>query len=68
MTGLSIGFDQVKSKVVDGVRHLSELRLWEVSLVTFGANPQALVTAVKVGDQIQQFRALLAECKAEFLK
>jgi HK97 family phage prohead protease len=66
VSGLSIGFDQVKSKVVDGVRRISELRLWEVSLVTFGANERALVTAVKGGDQIQQFRALLAECKRSF--
>jgi HK97 family phage prohead protease len=66
VTGLSIGFDQVKSKVIDGVRHLSELRLWEVSLVTFGANPLAQVTGVKSEDQIRQFRALLAECKRSF--
>jgi HK97 family phage prohead protease len=63
---LSIGFETVKSKVVDGVRHLSELRLWEVSLVTFAANPQALVTGVKSDDQIRAFRALLAECKRAF--
>jgi uncharacterized protein len=66
--GLSIGFDEVKAKVVDGVRRISELRLWEVSLVTFGANRQALVTAVKGGDEIRQFRALLADCKGVFTK
>jgi phage head maturation protease len=58
----------VKAKVVDGVRHISELRLWEVSLVTFGANRQALVTAVKGGDEIRQFRQLLADCKGVFAK
>ena len=66
VTGLSIGFDGVKSRVVDGVRRLSEVRLWEVSLVTFGANPQAQVTAVKSGDSIAQFRAILSECRRSF--
>jgi uncharacterized protein len=64
--GLSIGFDEVKAKMVNGVRRLSELRLWEVSIVTFGANPQALVTDVKSGDSIAKFRALLAECRQSF--
>jgi len=68
VTGLSIGFDSVKSKMVDGVRRLSELRLWEVSLVTFGANPLAQVSGVKSEDQIRQFRALLADCKGVFAK
>lgn len=54
LTELSIGFDPVKSstvrEVIDGtlveVRQLSEVRLFEVSLVTWAANPDALVTAV----------------------
>jgi hypothetical protein len=60
----------VKSKVVDGVRRLSELKLWEVSLVTFGMNPLAQVTGVKnledVGGEIRAFRSLLAECRKDF--
>jgi len=47
LSGLSIGFQIVKSTARDGARLLEEIRLWEVSLVTFGANPKALVTAVK---------------------
>lgn len=44
----SIGFDTIKSrKGSDGVRELTELRLWEVSLVTFPANPEAVVTGAK---------------------
>jgi HK97 family phage prohead protease len=61
--GLSIGFDEVKAKMVNGVRRLSEVRLWEVSIVTFAANSQALVTDVKSGDSIAQFRTILAECR-----
>lgn len=45
--GLSIGYDAIKAQVVDGVRHLKEIRLWEGSVVTFGMNPLAVVTSVK---------------------
>lgn len=45
---LSIGYDTVKqSKGEDGVRRISEIRLWEVSLVTFPANQLARIGAVK---------------------
>jgi HK97 family phage prohead protease len=66
--GLSIGYDTVKSTMEGGVRKLSELKLWEISLTPFPMNPEAIITSVKGGDQIRQFRALLAECKAEFLR
>jgi HK97 family phage prohead protease len=62
--GLSVGFDSVKAKMLNGVRHLSEVRLWEVSLVTLGANPAAIITGVKSeeADQVIRFRRVLAEC------
>ena len=47
--GLSIGYEVAKA-VRDrqtGVRHLLEVSLWEISLVTFAANQAARVTAVK---------------------
>jgi HK97 family phage prohead protease len=48
LSGLSIGYDTIKSNIEpDGVRHLKELRLWEGSLVTFPMNEQAGVTSVK---------------------
>lgn len=53
LNGLSIGFRSVPgtSKYVeDGVRVLSQLELWEVSLVTFPANEKARVTGVKAAD------------------
>jgi len=44
--GLSIGYRTVKATKDDrGLRHLSELELWEVSLVTFPMLPQARVAA-----------------------
>lgn len=44
---LSIGFDTIKEKVVDKVRQILEIRLWEVSLVTFPANTLATISAIK---------------------
>lgn len=49
LNGLSIGFMPVKSEVDEktGVRSLTEIDLWEVSLVTFPANGKARVEGVK---------------------
>lgn len=47
---LSIGYDTIKKKFADGARHLQEVKLWEVSVVTFPANEDALVSAVKSAD------------------
>ena len=61
--GMSIGFDTLKDEIRDGIRHLKELRLWEISLVTFGANPVAGVDSVKQAGQIDDVR----ECE-EYLR
>lgn len=51
--GLSIGFNTIKHtwEDVEGrmVRHITELKLWEVSVVTFPMLPSAQVTRVKSG-------------------
>jgi HK97 family phage prohead protease len=49
LSGLSIGFQTVKSSMDEesGIRTLTEIKLWEVSLVTFPANGAARVTGVK---------------------
>ena len=59
--GLSIGYDTMKSTMDGGVRKLSELKLWEISLTAFPMNPDAMVTAVKSehdaeAEQIRAFR------------
>ncbi len=70
--GLSIGFSTIKStwETVGEkmVRHIGELKLWEVSVVTFPMLPAAHVTSVKAEDleaQLErtneQIKALLAE-------
>jgi uncharacterized protein len=67
--GLSIGYDSVKSVMDNGVRKLSEIKLWEISLTAFPMNERATITAVKSeADQITQFRRLLQDCKGVFAK
>lgn len=45
--GLSIGAEIIRQKRDGSVRRLQELKLWEVSIVTFAMNPLASVTDVK---------------------
>lgn len=53
--GLSIGFSTIKHawEEVEGrtIRHISELKLWEVSVVTFPMLPAAQVTRVKSAEE-----------------
>ncbi len=48
----SIGYDIPKggAEYKDGIRYLKEIRLWEISLVTFAANPEATVVDVKTAN------------------
>lgn len=54
LSGLSIGFQTRKSKIDDesGIRTLTDVDLWEVSLVTFPANDPARVSAVKADGEL----------------
>jgi hypothetical protein len=54
LSGLSIGYDTIKEQMVDGVRRLKELRLWEGSIVTFPMNELAGVTSVKMRGKLEQ--------------
>jgi len=55
--GLSIGFSAIKVKYIETeeriVRHIQELKLWEISVVTFPALEAARVTRVKSIDDPQ---------------
>ena len=45
---LSIGYDPVVFDYDEnGIRHLREVRLWEVSIVTWAMNPEAVITGYK---------------------
>ncbi len=52
LNGLSIGFvsKQWSIDVDQDIRTLTEIDLWEVSLVTFPANAKARITSVKAAD------------------
>jgi HK97 family phage prohead protease len=65
--GLSIGYETIRSDFVGPVRHLRELKLWEVSLVTLPANTQAVVTGVKTA-QDAQIRAAWQEFRRDILR
>lgn len=45
--GLSIGYDAVQKNIKDGIRFLTEIKLWEGSVVTFPMLPIAQISSVK---------------------
>ncbi len=52
-----LGYDTIKAtSTPDGGRILSELKLWELSLVAFPMNEAAQVVSVKSIDQIESLR------------
>lgn len=57
LSALSIGYDAIKHKMAGKVRELHELFLHEVSLVSIGMNPKALISGVK---EIEDSRNRLA--------
>lgn len=68
LKGLSIGYEVVRDTVINGVRHLQELKLFEVSVVCFPMNELATIQSVKSGetDQVALFRRVLQECSRSF--
>lgn len=51
--GLSIGYQALKKEFKDGVRHISEARLFEGSIVVFPMNLEAQISAVKSAGERQ---------------
>jgi HK97 family phage prohead protease len=66
LKGLSIGYDSVKDTVTSGIRHLHEVKLFEVSLVVFPMNEMAMVSSVKSDDPVINFRQTLLACTRAF--
>ena len=65
--GLSIGYDTIQSTYDGDIRHLTELRLWEISCVTFPMNQSAQVSAVKAlsdGERADHLKAINEHRKA----
>jgi uncharacterized protein len=54
ISGLSIGYSPIRYRIEakSGVRYLSEVELWEISLVTFPANAGANVTVIKQAEPV----------------
>lgn len=79
LKGLSIGYDTIRDEVKDKVRYLRELKLWEVSIVTFPMNELATIQGVKtledakialaefMEEEKQKFRAPFEEHAAELI-
>jgi hypothetical protein len=56
LDGLSIGYNVLQDSTdEDGVRHLKEIQLWEISICNFQACPGAVVTGVKSLDRLSAF-------------
>jgi HK97 family phage prohead protease len=67
LKGLSIGYDTIRSDVKDTTRYLKELKLWEVSIVTFPMNEMASVRGVKTVEVAQEeFARFMEEEKFKF--
>ncbi len=59
---MSIGYETIKEKIIEGNRHLKELRLYDVSPVVFAANPEAVITGVKsLEDRLDELEGELKE-------
>lgn len=67
VNGLSIGYSPRKYRIdpESGIRSLSSVDLWEVSLVTFPANEAAFVTMVKTKAESPKIRLLNALTRAD---
>jgi uncharacterized protein len=64
---VSIGYDTITDKVKDGFRHLVELRLWDISPVTYAANEEAVVLSVKNDLRALRIKGLPDELLRELL-
>jgi len=53
---LSIGFNIAKKEYKDGIRHLKEVDLHEISLVVLAANPDATICNVKAIEELETLK------------
>lgn len=61
LDGMSVGFNIDNAYTEDRNRVIDDLDLWEISVVTWGANPEALVSSVKSIDTERDFEQFLRE-------
>lgn len=62
---LSIGYDAVKDRFdrETGIRYLDEVRLWEISVVPFAANEEAIITDAKAARETSRIDDLEGKVK-----
>jgi len=60
---MSIGYDPVTFDYDkdDGIRHLREVKLWEVSIVAWGMNPEAVITGYKAAEAADRAKQMADE-------
>lgn len=66
--GLSIGYTTIQASPDQknpNVRHLTELKLWEYSFVTFPMNVEAMVTTAKSLGDIDKARFIISQLKEQ---
>lgn len=69
LTELSIGYDPVVFDYDEtGIRHLREVKLWEVSVVTWAMNPEATITDYKKAEEEADRATKLADDAATDIK
>lgn len=61
LDGMSVGFNINNATAESGGRVIDDLELWEISVVTWGANPEALVSSVKCIQTERDFEQFLRE-------
>jgi HK97 family phage prohead protease len=64
ISGLSIGYSINPDGArmgQDGIYYLSDLKIWEISIVTFPANPLANVDSIKAIENIRDFEKFLRD-------
>ena len=64
LTEHSIGYKVIKNEPKEDANYLLELRLWEGSTVTWGANSEALLTGVKNEDKPVIYERLIKKLEA----
>jgi uncharacterized protein len=65
---VSIGFNSIKDEYINNIRVISEVKLWEISLVTFAANEYAKITDVKKHPDFIDLLNKNLELEREFVK
>lgn len=63
---LSIGYDPVVFDYDEsGIRHLREVKLWEVSIVTWAMNPEATITGYKAAEAADRAAKIVSDAASD---